>query len=230
MCLRDVSNANQTPGNEGKKAVTEVPDVPERFESHFPNTCGEWESEKDISHEPLYKRDRVRNVARLFRNRDSGNTLIVAAVYGRPRDVVDYDALGVVRGRYTYKGDQRRKIELAGDRYAEVYAAQYQKNGQDSTMHITYGGEGTWFVPRIARIDLAERQLVLKVCIVSMDSRLPPKESPADCDDLLSELLPQLDEALQSEQPSRSHGTLIAPQTVPSGSFAAEPSDGAVSR
>jgi hypothetical protein len=47
---------------------------------------------------------------------------------------------------------------------------------------------------------------------------------------LLSELLPQLDEALQSEQPSRSHGTLIAPQTVPSGSFAAEPSDGAESR
>jgi hypothetical protein len=69
MCLGDVSNANQAPGNEGEKAVTEVPDVAERFESHFPNTCGEWESEEDISHEPQYKRDRVRNVVRLFRNK-----------------------------------------------------------------------------------------------------------------------------------------------------------------
>ena len=69
-------------------------------------------------------------------------------------------------------------------------------------MFWTYGFDGRWVAPQIARIELAPAKAVYKLYVIMDETPLPPGVGSKICTEFMSLLLPQFDAALKEATPS----------------------------
>jgi hypothetical protein len=98
--------------------------------------------------------------------------------------------------------EHRQTLPLADGRTAEVFTGTFRKSGQTVRVFWTYGVDGRWIAPQIARIELANAKAVYKLYVIIDESSLPSGTGTKVCSNFMSVLLADFDAALQqSKQP-----------------------------
>ena len=67
-------------------------------------------------------------------------------------------------------------------------------------MYWTYGVDGRWIAPQIARIELAGLSAVYKLYAIIDETRIPAGQATIICADFLKALLPEFDRAVLDKQ------------------------------
>lgn len=174
----------------------------ERLEAEFPRSCGDWEAVGDLTPDPrgLERAGAVGHVSRIYRHRGSGGHATVFAVCATPHDASGHtpDRCYPGSGFRAEEAESRRSVTLGDGRTAEVFTGTFAKAGQTLRIYWTYGGDGRWIAPSIARLGLAGRPLVYKLYVIIDATRLGAAEAKATGEAFIAELLPAADRALEN--------------------------------
>jgi hypothetical protein len=198
------------------------------LEKAFPQRFGDWEFDADFQADPkeLERAGAVGHVARTYRNvrtKTRVSAFVVCAT--------GYNASGHTPDRcYPASGfeiaetEHRHTVPLPDGGKAEAWTGTFRKPGQTLRIFWTYGGDGRWLAPQLARIELADRDAVYKLYAIIDETQIKTAQSMQECVDFLAALLPALDTAVATAR--------AAGETAPrqgSGNAAAAPGNGPAS-
>ena len=184
----------------GRNVKAELKEASERLEARFPNRFGSWEYAQELASDPkqLERAGAVGHISKLFRNRETGAKVSAFIVCATPHDASGHtpDRCYPGAGFEIAEAEHRQSIPLEDGRKAETFTGTFRKTGQTLRVFWTYGVDGRWVAPQIARIELAGTSAVYKLYAIIDETRLPGGESTVICADFLSALLPEFDKAM----------------------------------
>lgn len=172
-----------------------------RLEASFPRSCGGWEAVDDLETDPrgLERAGAVGHVSRIYRHHGSGAEATVFVVCASAHDASGHtpDRCYPGSGFRAEETESRRSVALDDGRRADVFTGTFVKAGQTLRLFWTYGGDGHWIAPPIARLGLAGRPLVYKLYVIVDATRQGAAEAKAIGEQLLAVLLPAVDQTLE---------------------------------
>jgi len=190
------------------------------LENRFPTQCGEWKVTEELPSDEreLARAGAVAHVARLYENDSTGAKLSAFAVCATPKDASGHtpDRCYPGAGFEIAEAEHRQSIPLKDGRTAETFTGTFRKTGQTLRVFWTYGVDGRWIAPQIARIELAGKSAVYKLYVIINETKLTASQSSLACADFLGEALPAFDSALRSEEPAAASPEAV-PEGVPAG-------------
>jgi len=190
----------------GRNVAAELQQAAEQLQRHFPVNCGEWElaEELESSPEELERAGAVGHVARAYSNRKSKARVSVFVVCATPHNASGHtpDRCYPGAGFEIAETEHRLTVPLDDGRSAEVFTGTFRKSGQTLRVFWTYGFDGRWVAPQIARIELAPAKAVYKLYVIIDETPLPPGIGSKICTEFMSLLLPQFNAALKEATPS----------------------------
>lgn len=202
----------------GRNVQGELKAAAERLEARFPDRFGGWEFVQELASDPkqLERAGAVGHISRLFTNRETGAKVSAFIVCATPHDASGHtpDRCYPGAGFEIAESEHRQSIPLQDGRTAETFTGTFRKTGQTLRVFWTYGVDGRWIAPQIARIELAGTAAVYKLYAIIDETRLPGGEATVICADFLSALLPEFDAAMFDMAP-KSDAT--PPDARPSG-------------
>lgn len=174
----------------------------QRLEEQFPRSCGDWEAVNDLTPDPrgLERAGAIGHVSRLYRHRGTGRLATVFAVCATPHDASGHtpDRCYPGAGFQAKEAESRRSVTLADGRTADVFTGTFAKAGQTLRIFWTYGGDGRWIAPPIARLGLAGRPLVYKLYMIIDATAVGAAEATATGEAFVAELLLAVDRAVMT--------------------------------
>jgi hypothetical protein len=186
------------------------------LEERFPSMCGEWKVLEELPSDEreLARAGAVAHIARLYENETTGAKLSAFAVCATPKDASGHtpDRCYPGAGFEIAEAEHRQSIPLKDGRNAEAFTGTFRKTGQTLRVFWTYGVDGRWIAPQIARIELAGKSAVFKLYVIINETNLTAAQSSLACADFLGEVLPAFDSALRGEEPAAA-----APEAGPEG-------------
>jgi hypothetical protein len=190
----------------GRNVAAELQQAAEQLQRHFPVSSGDWElaEELESSPEELERAGAVGHVSRAYFNRKSKARLSVFVVCATPHDASGHtpDRCYPGAGFEIAETEHRLTVPLDDGRSAEVFTGTFRKSGQTLRVFWTYGFDGRWVAPQLARIELAPAKAVYKLYVIMDETPLPPGVGSKICTEFMSLLLPQFDAALKEATPS----------------------------
>jgi hypothetical protein len=188
----------------GRNVAADLKQAAELLETKFPNKFGEWEFVQELASDQkqLERAGAVGHISRLFANRETGAKVSVFIVCATPHDASGHtpDRCYPGAGFEIAEAEHRQSIPLADGRTAETFTGTFRKTGQTLRVFWTYGADGRWIAPQIARIELAGTSAVYKLYAIIDETRLPGGQALVVCADFLSALLPAFDAAVYGEK------------------------------
>ena len=189
----------------GRNVGVELQQASERLERFFPTRCGDWEAVEELESNPeeLERAGAVGHVSRAYANPKSKARLSVFVVCATPHDASGHtpDRCYPGAGFEIAETEHRMTIPLDEDRSAEVFTGTFRKSGQTLRLFWTYGIDGRWLAPQIARIELASARAVYKLYVIIDETPLPPGVGSKVCTEFMSALLTEFEAALKESQP-----------------------------
>jgi len=190
----------------GRNVAAELQWAAEQLQRHFPVSYGDWELSEELESSPeeLKRAGAVGHVSRAYFNRKSKARLSVFVVCATPHDASGHtpDRCYPGAGFEIAETEHRLTIPLDDGRSAEVFTGTFRKTGQTLRVFWTYGFDGRWVAPQIARIELAPAKAVYKLYVIMDETPLPPGVGSKVCTEFMSSLLPQFDAAVKEATPS----------------------------
>jgi hypothetical protein len=184
----------------GRNVAADLKQAADRLENGFPKTFGGWEFVQELPSDPrqLELAGAVGHISRLFANKETGAKVSVFIVCATPHDASGHtpDRCYPGAGFEIAEAEHRQSIPLEDGRTAETFTGTFRKTGQTLRVFWTYGVDGRWIAPQIARIDLAGTSAVYKLYAIIDETRLQPGQATVVCSEFLSALLPQFDESV----------------------------------
>jgi len=179
------------------------------LERVFPERFGDWEFEKELQSDPkeLERAGAVGHISRLYRNVRTKGRVSAFVVCATPHDASGHtpDRCYPGAGFEIGESEHRQAVPLADGRKAETFTGTFRKQGQTLRVFWTYGVDGAWVAPQIARIELAGTDAVYKLYAIIDETRIKGGQSTQECADFLGTLLPALDRAVaaarEADQP-----------------------------
>lgn len=215
----------------GRNVKEELKQAAELLESRFPNRFGNWEFVQEMASDPeqLERAGAVGHISRLFANRETKARVSAFIVCATPHDASGHtpDRCYPGAGFEIAEAEHRQSIPLEDGRTAETFTGTFRKTGQTLRVFWTYGVDGRWIAPQIARIELAGTSAVYKLYAIIDETRLPGGESTLICTDFLSALIPEFDAAIFG---SKADEGPTPPEEKPPGGKATEPAKTALDR
>lgn len=170
------------------------------LEENFPKEFGSWEYVQELPSDPkqLERAGAVGHVSRLYRDTATNAKVSAFVVCATPHDASGHtpDRCYPGAGFEIAEAEHRQSVPLRDGRTAETFTGTFRKTGQTLRVFWTYGGDGTWIAPQIARIELAGRGAVYKLYAIIDETRMRDGQAQSICADFLSALLPELDRAV----------------------------------
>jgi Flp pilus assembly pilin Flp len=187
----------------GRNVAEDLKQAAEKLESKFPSAFGEWQFVQELASDPkqLERAGAVGHISRLFVNKETGAKVSAFIVCATPHDASGHtpDRCYPGAGFEIAEQEHRQSIPLADGRTAETFTGTFRKTGQTLRVFWTYGVDGQWIAPQIARIELAGTSAVYKLYAIIDETRLPGGQATVVCADFLAALLPAFDEAIFGE-------------------------------
>ena len=183
------------------------------LEERFPETFGDWRSERELPGDPkeLKAAGAVGHISRLYRNDKSKARVSAFVVCALPYDASAHtpDRCYPGAGFEIGESEHRVSVELDEGRVAEVFTGTFVKSDQTLRIFWTYGIPGEtpeapldWVAPQIARIALAGEPSVYKLYAIADQTRIGPTQSMVECENFIAQLVPAFDAALQPGDPA----------------------------
>ena len=173
----------------------------ELLERDFPRAFGEWRFLQDMetSPEELARAGAVGSIARVFSHAVNKTAVSAFVVCATPHDASGHtpDRCYPGAGFEIGESEHRQTVPLADGRSAETFTGTFRKQGQTLRVFWTYGVDGTWIAPQIARFELKGADAVYKLYAIIDETRIK-SQSLQECVDFLGALLPALDQAVAS--------------------------------
>ena len=194
----------------GRNVGAELQQAAESLERLFPSTVGDWEAVEELESNPaeLDRAGAVGHISRSFLNKKSKARLSVFIVCATPHDASGHtpDRCYPGAGFEIAETEHRLTVPLADDRTAEAFTGTFRKSGQTLRVFWTYGVDGRWVAPQIARIELADARAVYKMYVIIDETPLPPGVGSKVCVDFMVAALDQFDAALREQKQSGRRG------------------------
>lgn len=192
----------------GRNVTAELKLAAERLEGRFPVSFGSWEAAEELQSSPaeLERAGAVGHVSRAFVNTKSKARVSVFVVCATPRDASGHtpDRCYPGAGFEIAETEHRQTVPLADGRSAEVFTGTFRKSGQVLRVFWTYGVDGRWVAPQIARIELADAKAVYKLYVIIDETTLPAGLGVKVCSEFMAVLLAEFDAALRDpEEPGQ---------------------------
>ena len=188
----------------GRNVAADLQQAAQVLEQKFPERFGGWEFVQELPSDPkqLERAGAVGHISRLFVNKESGAKVSAFIVCATPHDASGHtpDRCYPGAGFEIAEAEHRQSIPLADGRTAETFTGTFRKTGQTLRVFWTYGIDGRWIAPQIARIELAGTSAVYKLYAIIDETRLAGGQAPVVCADFLSALLPAFDAAVYGEK------------------------------
>ena len=189
----------------GRDVAAELSRSGRLLEERFPARCGSWKAAEDLPSDEreLARAGAVAHIARLYENEATGAKLSAFAVCATPKDASGHtpDRCYPGAGFEIAEAEHRQAIPLKDGRSAETFTGTFRKTGQTLRVFWTYGVDGRWIAPQIARIELAGSSAVYKLYVIINETKLNAAQSSLACADFLGEVLPAFDAALEQSGP-----------------------------
>ena len=170
------------------------------LQTRFPKRFGAWELSQELPSDPkqLERAGAVGHISRLYANKETGAKVSAFVVCATPHNASGHtpDRCYPGAGFEIAETEHRQSIPLADGRTAETFTGTFSKTRQTLRVFWTYGLDGRWIAPQIARIELAGTTAVYKLYVIIDETSLPGGRSSLVCADFLSSLLPAFDEAV----------------------------------
>jgi hypothetical protein len=194
----------------GRDVASELKQAADLLEARFPRRFGSWEYVQELPSDPkqLERAGAVGHVSHLYVNNETGAKVSTFVVCATPHHASGHtpDRCYPGAGFEIAESEHRQAIPLADGRTAETFTGTFRKTGQTLRVFWTYGVDGRWIAPQIARIELAGRSAVYKLYAIIDETRLPNGEANRVCADFLGALLPEFDKAVFGQAEERSGG------------------------
>ena len=192
----------------GRNVTGELQQAADQLERHFPTSFGDWQTVEELESSPgeLKRAGAVGHVSRSYLNTKSKARLSAFVVCATPHDASGHtpDRCYPGAGFEIAEAEHRLTIPIADGRTAEVFTGTFHKSGQTLRLLWTYGVDGRWLAPQIARIELASAAAVYKLYVIIDETPLPAGVGSKVCTEFMSDLLADFDAArkksMQSEQ------------------------------
>lgn len=184
----------------GRNVQAELAAAADLLEKRFPVRFGNWEFVQELEGDPkeLERAGAVGHVSRIYRNTDTKETVSAFVVCATPHDASGHtpDRCYPGAGFEIVESEHRQSIPLEDGRTAETFTGTFRKDGQTLRVYWTYGIDGKWVAPQIARIELAGASAVNKLYAIIDETRSAKPRAQAACNDFLASLLPEIDRSL----------------------------------
>lgn len=184
----------------GRDIDAELLDRAAILEKNFPNEFGTWEFFQELPSDPkqLERAGAVGHVSRLYRDTATNAKVSAFVVCATPHNASGHtpDRCYPGAGFEIAETEHRQSVPLSDGRTAETFTGTFRKTGQTLRIYWTYGGDGRWIAPQIARIELAGRGPVFKLYAIIDETRLRDGQSQAILADFLAALLPEMDRTM----------------------------------
>jgi hypothetical protein len=168
------------------------------LQQNFPQSFGDWEAEKDLETDSrqMDRAGAVGHISRLYRNKTTGAQISTFVVCATPHDASGHtpDRCYPGAGFEIAEQEHRQSVPLADGRVAETFTGTFSKKDQTLRIFWTYGVDGEWVAPQIARIELAGKPAVNKLYAIVDETGDSDGRGMAACVDFLAELLPAFDQ------------------------------------
>ncbi|NDC53220.1 MAG: exosortase-associated EpsI family protein [Planctomycetia bacterium] len=199
----------------GRNVRAELQEAAGRLEARFPGRFGSWEFAQELASDPeqLARAGAVGHISRSFTNRETGASVSAFIVCATPHDASGHtpDRCYPGAGFEIAEAEHRQSIPLEDGRTAETFTGTFRKTGQTLRVFWTYGIDGRWIAPQIARIELAGSSAVYKLYAIIDETRLQGGEATVICGDFLSALLPEFDAAMFDRTPGAAGSAAASP-------------------
>lgn len=171
----------------------------EILERVFPERFGDWELERELESNPkeLQVAGAVGHVSRSYRNVRTKARVSAFVVCATPYHASAHtpDRCYPAAGFEIAEQEHRQTVPLADGRKAETLTGTFSKQGQTLRVFWTYGVDGQWVAPQIARIELDKFDAVYKFYAIVDETRAKALAA-RECAEFLGTLLPVLDQAV----------------------------------
>lgn len=185
----------------GRNVTEDLVRAAERLESVFPRSCGPWEATEELESSPeeLERAGAVGHVSRAFVHAKSKARVHAFVVCATPHDASGHtpDRCYPGAGFEIAETEHRESVPLVDGRTADVFTGTFRKSGQTLRVFWSYGVDGNWVAPQIARIELANAKAVYKLYVIIDESPLPPGVGTKVCTEFMAECLAAFDAGLQ---------------------------------
>jgi hypothetical protein len=197
-------------------ALTRDAEILERV---FPERFGDWEVERELESNPkeLQVAGAVGHISRLYRNVRTKARVSAFVVCATPYHASAHtpDRCYPAAGFEIAEQEHRQTVPLADGRKAETLTSTFRKQGQTLRVFWTYGVDGQWVAPQIARIELDKFDAVYKFYAIIDETRAKALAA-RECAEFLGTLLPVLDQAVAAARKApQPEATEAAPETAP---------------
>jgi len=188
------------------------------LETRFPDRFGSWVAVADLPSDPkqLKAAGAVGHVSKLFQHTQTGAKISIFMVCATPHDASGHtpDRCYPGAGFAIAEIEHRQSFSLPDGRTADAFTGTFSKTGQTLRVYWTYGVDGRWIAPQIARIELAGSTAVYKLYAIIDETRLPSGQAPIICADFIKALLPEFDRVVLDKQfPAKDAGNNATPTT-----------------
>jgi len=194
----------------GRNVSDQLKEAAASMEREFPRQAGEWQAVDDIVADPreLERAGAVGHISRTFRRDSDGGMVAVFVVCATPRDASGHtpDRCYPGAGFEIAEAEHRETIPLLDRRSAEAFSGTFRKSGQTIRVFWTYGVDGRWVAPQIARIELADAAAVYKLYAIVDETTMTAGLGTQMCADFLRHMLPEFDAALKRTDAERVSG------------------------
>ena len=184
----------------GKDVAASLKESGKILEEAFPSQFGDWTFDRELESNPkeLERAGAVGHVAKLYRNTRTKAQVSAFVVCATPHDASGHtpDRCYPGAGFEIGESEHRHSLPLRDGRKAETFTGTFRKQGQTLRVFWTYGVDGKWIAPQIARIELAGSTAVYKMYAIIDETRIKGTQATLDCNDFLGALLPALDTAV----------------------------------
>jgi hypothetical protein len=187
----------------GRNVTGELRKAAALLEERFPRAAGEWAAAEEIPTDPqeLERAGAVGYVSRSYRHGTAGVPPVAAfIVCATPHEASGHtpDRCYPGAGFEIGETEHRETFKLADGRRAEAFSGTFRKSGQTLRVFWTYGVNGNWVAPQIARIELADAAAVYKLYAIVDETAVPAGDGSRACTNFLQQILPLFDAALAS--------------------------------
>lgn len=187
----------------GRNVTAELKQAATLLEARFPERFGGWRGVEEIDASPreLEKAGAVGHVSRVYRHDKKKSVVSTFVVCATPRDASGHtpDRCYPGAGFEIAETEHRETVPLADGREAHVFTGTFRRAGQTLRVFWTYGVDGAWVAPQIARIELADAKAVYKLYVIIDETPLPPGVGATVCRGFLADVLPRFDAELRHE-------------------------------
>ena len=194
----------------GRNVTGELSRAAALLEGGFPRDAGDWRAVEDLQADPqeLERAGAVGYVSRTYRNENGGPPVAAFVVCATPHKASGHtpDRCYPGAGFEIGETEHREMIVLTDGRRAEAFSGTFRKSGQTLRVFWTYGVNGSWVAPQIARIELADAAAVYKLYAIVDETSLPPGDGTRACADFLRQCLPPFDAAVARPEPVADEG------------------------